>query len=90
MKERVKVYVITFQAVKKTMTIKDATDKPMNAVDVFGACIKFLADHLFDRVKQSIPETKREDIKYVLTVPAIWNEGAKLFMKEASKKVKYF
>ena len=75
------------QAVKKTMSIKDATGKAMDAVEVFGACIRFLSDHLYDRVKQSIPESKKEDIRYVLTVPAIWNEGAKLFMKEAAKKV---
>ena len=69
------------------MSIKDATGKAMDAVEVFGACIRFLSDHLYDRVKQSIPESKKEDIRYVLTVPAIWNEGAKLFMKEAAKKV---
>ena len=80
-------FFVILQAVKKTMTIKDATGKAMEAVEVFGACINFLSNHLFDRVKQSIPESKKEDIQYVLTVPAIWNEGAKLFMKEAAKKV---
>lgn len=83
---RFKMELFNNVAVKKTMTIKDATGKPMDAVDVFGGCIRFLSDHLFDRVKQSIPESKKEDIRYVLTVPAIWNEGAKLFMKEAAKK----
>ena len=55
---------------------------------MFGYGIKYLKDHLFGRVKRTLPETRDDDIRYVLTVPAIWNEGAKLFMKEAAKIVR--
>ena len=67
--------------------IKDETGKPMEAVKVFGHGIKYLKDHLFTKVKRTLPETRDEDIRYVVTVPAIWNEGAKLFMREAAKVV---
>jgi hypothetical protein len=30
------------------------------------------------------------DIRWVLTVPAIWNDGAKQFMREAAEKVSLF
>ena len=69
--------------------INDETGKPMSAVKVFGYGIKYLKDHLFGRVKRTLPETRDDDIRYVLTVPAIWNEGAKLFMKEAAKVVSF-
>ena len=61
----------------------------MEAVKVFGYGIKYLKDHLFGRVKRTLPETRDDDIRYVLTVPAIWNEGAKLFMREAAKVVSF-
>ena len=67
--------------------IKDETGKPMEARKVFGAGIKYLKDHLITKVKRTLPETREEDIRFVLTVPAIWNEGAKLFMREAAKVV---
>ena len=59
----------------------------MEARKVFGAGIKYLKEHLFKKVRRQLPETKEEDIRFVLTVPAIWNEGAKLFMREAAKEV---
>ena len=67
--------------------IKDETGKPMEARKVFGAGIKYLKEHLITKVKRTLPETREEDIRFVLTVPAIWNEGAKLFMREAAKVV---
>ena len=78
-----------FQDLKKSFMIKDECGNSMPAVKVFGYGIKFLKDHLFGRVKRTLPETRDEDIRYVLTVPAIWNEGAKLFMREAAKVVSY-
>ena len=67
--------------------IKDETGKPMEARKVFGAGIKYLKDRLFKKSKDQFPETQEEDIRFVLTVPAIWNEGAKQFMREAAKEV---
>ena len=61
--------------------------KPMEARKVFGAGIKYLKEHSFSKIKSHMPETLEEDIRFVLTVPAIWNEGAKLFMREAAKEV---
>lgn len=34
-----------------------------------------------------LPDTNEDDIRFVLTVPAIWNEAAKQFMREAASKV---
>ena len=56
---------------------------------MFGYGIKFLKDHLFEKVKRCMMGVRDGDIRYVLTVPAIWNEGAKLFMKEAAELVRH-
>lgn len=82
---RFKMQLFDKKELKKSFMINDETGKPMSAVKVFGYGIKYLKDHLFGRVKRTLPETRDDDIRYVLTVPAIWNEGAKLFMKEAAK-----
>lgn len=56
----------------------------MMAIDVFSKSIEYLKDHM---IKES--ETKRDgvhsrDIFWVLTVPAIWDDSAKQFMREAA------
>ena len=56
---------------------------------MFGYGIKFLKDHLFYRVKRKVMGVRDGDIRYVLTVPAIWYEGAKLIMKEAAELVRH-
>jgi len=61
--------------------------KRMPAMDVFCACIKYLKDHLMDKCRLQLPGTCDTDIRWVLTVPAIWNEPAKQFMREAAAKV---
>ena len=53
---------------------------------MFAYGIKFLKDHLFERVKRSGIEIKDGDIRYVLTV---WNDGAKPIMKEAAELVRH-
>lgn len=65
--------------------IKDITGKPMRAMNVFSLCIK----HLKDTMIKVMTDKKTFDIKdthvdFVITVPAIWGDAAKLFMREAA------
>ncbi|XP_052079326.1 heat shock 70 kDa protein 12A-like isoform X2 [Mytilus californianus] len=72
---------------KKSMTIKDITGKnELKAVDVFAFCIEYIWNTLFRRIKEQIANLNEENIHWVLTVPAIWNEDARQFMLEAAKK----
>ena len=72
------------------MLLKDDQGNRMEAVKVFAAAIKFLKDHLMKQLKQRIDTILEQDINWVLTVPAIWNDGAKQFMKEAADKVNIY
>ncbi|XP_053373620.1 heat shock 70 kDa protein 12B-like [Mercenaria mercenaria] len=58
----------------------------MPAINVFSAAIEYLKDHLMKRLKDRIRDLHETDIHWVLTVPAIWHDGAKQFMKEAADK----
>lgn len=69
------------------MTLKDDQNNIMPAMDVFSASIKYLKDHLMKRLKERVDAIKERDLYWVLTVPAIWNDGAKQFMIEAAAYV---
>ncbi|XP_052097935.1 heat shock 70 kDa protein 12A-like [Mytilus californianus] len=65
--------------------------KKMYAVDVFAAVISYLTGEV---VKEEFMQSKKhkgtkyklEDIHWVITVPAIWDQNAKLFMQDAARK----
>ena len=59
----------------------------MLAKDVFAASIRYLKEHMIDQIRQRDPNIEEADFLYVLTVPAIWHDGAKQFMKEAASDV---
>ncbi|XP_052077906.1 heat shock 70 kDa protein 12A-like [Mytilus californianus] len=58
----------------------------MYAIDVFGLVISYLKNHLLDRLKgnDSSSIVGEEMIHWVLTVPAIWSDKAKQFMRKAA------
>ncbi|OWF51207.1 heat shock 70 kDa protein 12B-like [Mizuhopecten yessoensis] len=70
--------------------IPDITNKKeMPARDIFAHGIKFLKDHLMKHLHtKGIYEAIDDEryIHWVLTVPAIWNDSAKQFMREAAQK----
>ncbi|XP_052780054.1 heat shock 70 kDa protein 12A-like isoform X2 [Mya arenaria] len=72
--------------INRDMKIEDKTGKKLKADIVFSAAIRFLKDDLLkviqDRIKGSV---KPEEISWVLTVPAIWDDGAKQFMRESAE-----
>ena len=67
--------------------IRDATGKTLDAMTVFSISIKYITDHLFKSLSDKFLEIKMDDIHFVLTVPAIWNDKAKQFMSEAAVRV---
>jgi len=47
-----------------------------------------MREHLMDALKKQDPTIEQSDIMFVLTVPAIWSEAAKQFMREAAIAVR--
>ncbi|KAK3589823.1 hypothetical protein CHS0354_015829 [Potamilus streckersoni] len=71
----------------QSLKIKDWTGKEMNALDIFKLSIKCLKDHLMNVLKGQGRGVVEENIFWVLTVPATWNDAAKQFMREAAVRV---
>ena len=59
----------------------------MEAMKVFSAAIGYLRKHLQSTCEKQLTDIEDSDIKWVLTVPAIWNDQSKQFMREAAEKV---
>jgi len=59
----------------------------MRALDVFAASIYYLKEHMFAQLQLRVPGIVQTDIRWVLTVPAIWDDAAKQFMTKAAEKV---
>lgn len=62
----------------------------MRAIIVFSYSIRYLKDHLLEKLLTSNLGDKVtvDDIDFVLTVPAIWDDTAKMFMREAAIQVR--
>ena len=70
------------------MMVRDETGRPFLALDVFAMSLKYLVDDMMKIVNQRLAgELRTTDINWVLTVPAIWSDASKQFMREAALKV---
>ncbi|XP_033742793.1 heat shock 70 kDa protein 12A-like [Pecten maximus] len=83
---RFKMVLYNNKGLQRNTKIKDETGKSLPALDVFGHSIAFLNGHLTDAIKKQFGNIMDGDIKYVLTVPAIWDDNSKQFMREAALK----
>lgn len=84
--QRFKMILHQDLGVKKNILCTDELGKKLPASMVFAHCIRHLKDHLLTEINKSIPGISTEEVDYVLTVPAIWGERAKRFMREAAKE----
>lgn len=59
-------------------------------MDVFTYSIRYLKDHLFEKLFSILENAPAiDDINFVLTVPATWDDTAKMLMREAAIRVRY-
>lgn len=59
----------------------------MPAMTIFAESIRYLKDHLLEECRLQDTDIKLDDFKWVITVPAIWSDPAKAFMRSAAVKV---
>ncbi|XP_060570239.1 heat shock 70 kDa protein 12A-like [Ruditapes philippinarum] len=85
---RFKMMLYSSKDVHRTSLIKDETGKELPAMEVFAAGIRYLKDHMMQSCTERMygGDMNLHDIRWVLTVPAIWDDAAKQFMREAALK----
>ncbi|VDI44956.1 Hypothetical predicted protein [Mytilus galloprovincialis] len=65
--------------------LHDGRGNTLSALYVFSESIKYFKNHFITSNRVASLKIKDEDIHWVLTVPAIWSDCAKQFMREAAK-----
>jgi len=81
-----------FQDLTNNTYFLDETGKQMKALDVLTAAIKSMRQYLLDSLIQRGAKRKLADneISWVITVPAIWNNAAKQIMRRAAENVNIY
>lgn len=70
------------------MEVEDVAGKKKLPLQVIVThSINFLKDNCFTNLKTKYNDLRLSDILFVLTVPAIWSEKAKEFMRNSAVKV---
>ena len=77
-----------FQTINRQLQIKEELGKSLSAMTVFSLSIGYLVEHMMKTVNDGVKGgIGKSDVDWVLTVPAIWSDAAKQFMREAAEQV---
>ncbi|XP_052760705.1 heat shock 70 kDa protein 12A-like isoform X2 [Mya arenaria] len=80
-----KMFLFTNKVIDKDMKIKDTFNNELPAQRVISMALKFLKDDLMKDVRsRNSTQIHNNDVLWVLTVPAIWSDQAKCFMRECA------
>ncbi|XP_052779593.1 heat shock 70 kDa protein 12A-like [Mya arenaria] len=83
---RFKMVLHNNKDLSRATTVKDMEGNSYPALEIFSMAIKFLQKHLLDSLANQVDGIKENDIYYVITVPAIWDDNAKEFMRMAAEE----
>lgn len=67
--------------------LTDDQGQQMLAIDVFSKSIAYLKRTLLKHITDAVKDFRESDVHWVITVPAIWDDSAKQFMREAANNV---
>lgn len=72
------------KSLRNDTVLVDDEGHAMQAKDIFGHSIRYMKKRLLDDLQARGNMIRDENIMWVVTIPAIWNDGAKQFMREAA------
>lgn len=70
----------------RELLVEDQIGQQLPLFDVMSLFIKALKDHCLNKLKKEGNEIEPDRTLFVVTVPAIWSEEAKNFMRDAAMK----
>ncbi|KAL3878441.1 hypothetical protein ACJMK2_030791 [Sinanodonta woodiana] len=82
---RFKMILHNKPGLRRETTIEDEFGKSLQAKEVFAHGIRYLKTHALKLMDIQGKQMDESDIGWVLTVPAIWSDGARQFMREAAQ-----
>ncbi|KAL4230295.1 Heat shock 70 kDa protein 12A [Mactra antiquata] len=82
--KRFKMLLYENKTLTRATMLNDDKGLQMPAMKVFSESIRYLKDHLYETCDHKNLGLRRDETHWVLTVPAIWDDTAKQFMREAA------
>ena len=67
--------------------VKEINGKAISAKIVFSSAIGFFKDHFMTALDEKQFGIQKDRIHWVLSIPAIWNDSCKKFMRESAIQV---
>uniref|UniRef100_A0A671Q7P0 Heat shock 70 kDa protein 12B-like n=1 Tax=Sinocyclocheilus anshuiensis TaxID=1608454 RepID=A0A671Q7P0_9TELE len=65
--------------------LESVSGRRVQAIEVFAHALRFFREHALKEVKdQSFSVLEGNEVRWVITVPAVWRQPAKQFMREAA------
>ena len=78
-----------FQEIGLDTKIRAANGKSLTALTVFSMTLRFFRNQALIELSDATGSLIRsDDVRWVVTVPAIWRQKAKQFMREAAYQVR--
>ena len=83
------IYLLQLQTLDRNTKLTARNGKRIDALVVFAHSLRYLKDWAIEIIRERTGDEKynEKDIRWVMTVPAIWRPAAKQFMREAACKV---
>lgn len=83
-----KMKLLKKESLGSSMSIEDHMGKPLAALEVFSKSLEYMKKKVLKKITEECEglEITAERIHWIVTVPAIWDEFAKQFMREAAEK----
>ena len=64
--------------------VRSIDGREMPLMTVISTSLKFIAERALVKLEEQIGKVNKNKIRWVLTVPALWSEEHKLFMRKAA------
>ncbi|KAK3100673.1 hypothetical protein FSP39_023601 [Pinctada imbricata] len=84
--KRFKMHLYQQKTFDRDFVLVDESGKEMDALLVFSAVIRYMKERMKNECDEKVAGVLDSEIKWILTVPAIWTDSAKQFMREAADK----
>ena len=81
-------YFMRNQGLSRNTEVDDINGKRMSALTIFSMAINYMREHLMTALKKQVTDIEQSDVMFVITVPAIWSDASKQFMREAAVAVR--
>ena len=80
--------IFHFQSLGRSTMITAANGASISALKVFSLTLRYFRDHAIQELRDATgTKIDGQDVRWVITVPAIWRQQAKQFMREAAYQV---